>query len=55
MINSTTLQLTSEERKRQNSRKENNRYSAKKCRSKKKKFQTAIQQVKMVWFMVYGV
>jgi hypothetical protein len=37
LINSTTLQLTSEEKKRQDSRKKNNRYSAKKCRSKKKK------------------
>ena len=38
------MPLTSEETKRQNSRKEDNRYSAKKCRSKKKLFQTAIQQ-----------
>jgi predicted SprT family Zn-dependent metalloprotease len=55
IIYSTTLQLTSEEKKRQDSRKKNNRYSAKKCRSKKKLFQTEIQQVKMVWFVVYGV
>ena len=52
MIYSTTLQLTCEERRRQDSRKKKNRYSAKKCRSKKKEFLTGKKQVKMVCFLV---
>lgn len=38
------MPLTCEERRRQDSRKKNNRYSAKKCRSKKKEFLTGKQQ-----------